>query len=49
MQCSLAPATKYYYKFGSEGEGGWSDEYMFMSPPIPGPDVTTKVLAYGGE
>ena len=47
--CSLIPGTKYYYMFGSEeGEGGFSEERVFTAPPIPGPNVTTRILAYGG-
>ena len=33
----------------SEGSGGWTDEQVFVAPPVPGPNVTTRVLAYGGE
>ena len=45
--CSLQPATKYYYIFGDVY--GWSEEFTFKSPPQPGPDVTTRVLAFGGK
>ena len=44
--CSLKPATKYYYTFGDVY--GWSEEFMFKSAPEPGPNVTTRVLAFGG-
>lgn len=45
----LAPGAKYYYVFGStEGDGGYSEERVFTAPPIPGPNVTTRILAYGG-
>lgn len=40
---------KYYYTFGTEGSGGYSEERSFVAPPVPGPKVTTKILAYGGE
>lgn len=48
---SLRPSTTYYYKFGSDGdgEGGYSEQYSFVSPPVPGADVVTTVLAYGGQ
>ncbi len=28
---------------------GWSQEFTFTAAPKPGPDVTTRVVAYGGE
>lgn len=43
---SLEPEKKYYYVFGDSY--GWSKEYSFKAPPIPGPDVTTRVIAFGG-
>lgn len=46
----LSPGTKYYYQYGStDGPGGFSEEHMFVAPPIPGSNVTTKILAFGGE
>lgn len=46
----LTPGTKYYYIFGcTVGSGGFSGEQVFTSPPVPGPNVTTKILAYGGK
>ena len=47
LQCSLKPATRYYYMFGSDN-GGWSEERVFMSAPIPGPELSIRILAYGG-
>ncbi len=44
----LDPQTKYYYKFGDEAYG-WSEEFSFTSAPETGPDITTRVLAFGGE
>lgn len=38
---------KYYYRFGDDAYG-WSDEFTFNAAPVPGPNVTTKVLAFGG-
>ena len=43
---SLQPSKKYYYVFGDSY--GWSEEYSFKAPPIPGPNVTTRVIAFGG-
>lgn len=46
----LSPGTRYYYQYGSaDGPGGFSEEHMFVAPPIPGSNVTTKILAFGGE
>ncbi len=45
----LTPGVKYYYTFGTEGSGGYSEEQYFIAPPTPGPNVTTKILAYGGK
>lgn len=45
---SLAPGGKYYYRFGDNAYG-WSDEFTFNAAPVPGPNVTTKVLAFGGR
>ena len=45
--CSLTPGGKYYYRFGDDAYG-WSDEFTFNAAPVPGPSVTTKVLAFGG-
>ena len=44
---SLTPATKYYYQFGDDAYG-WSEEFTFKSAPVPGPNVTTRVLTFGG-
>ena len=48
LPVSLVPGTKYYYKFGDDSYG-WSDEYSFKAAPTPGPTVTTRVLAVGGQ
>ncbi len=45
--CSLQPSMKYTYIFGSD-DGGWSEERYFTAPPVPGPDTTVTILAYGG-
>ena len=42
----LVPGTQYYYTFGDTY--GWSAEYSFTAAPKPGPNVTTRVVAYGG-
>ena len=44
---SLTAGAKYYYRFGDD-TFGWSDEFTFNAAPVPGPNVTTKVLAFGG-
>ena len=44
----LKPGTRYYYIFGDD-DFGWSEEFSFMSAPVPGPGVTTRVLAFGGK
>ena len=41
------PGMKYYYKFGDAF--GWSEEASFHAAPQPGPDVITRVLAFGGR
>ena len=28
---------------------GWSEEFSFRAAPEPGPNVTTRVIAFGGE
>ena len=40
------PGVKYYYKFGDVF--GWSEEASFRAAPRPGPNITTRVLAFGG-
>lgn len=45
---SLSPGQKYYYRFGDDAYG-WSDEFTFTSAPVPGPNVTTRVLTFGGS
>ena len=47
--CSLTPGLKYYYVFGDNSSGTWSQEFSFTAAPLPGPSVTTKVVVYGGE
>jgi len=37
---------RYYYIFGDVY--GWSEEFSFKAAPVPGPDVTTRVLSIGG-
>ena len=44
---SLVPGTQYYYIFG-DSSYGWSEGFSFRASPTPGPDVTTRVVAYGG-
>ena len=44
----LEPQTKYFYIFGDDAYGNWSEEYSFTSAPEPGPNVVTRVLAFGG-
>ena len=39
---------KYLYSFGDD-KYGWSKQYTFTVPPLSGPDVTTKIIAYGGK
>ena len=39
---------RYYYTYG-DGVGGWSEEFSFVAAPKPGPSVTTRVVAFGGE
>ena len=39
---------KYLYSFGDD-KYGWSKQYTFTVPHLPGPDVTTKIIAYGGK
>ena len=39
---------KYLYSFGDD-KYGWSKQYTFTIPQQPGPDVTTKIVAYGGK
>jgi hypothetical protein len=46
--CRLTPGTKYYYQCGTT-DGGYSAEQTFTAPPTPGPNVITKILAFGGE
>jgi len=43
----LVPGTQYFYKFGDTY--GFSDESTFRAAPVPGPSVTTRVLALGGS
>ena len=43
----LTPGMKYLYSFGDDNYG-WSKQYTF-TVPLPGPDVTTKIIAYGGK
>ena len=38
---------KYLYSFGDD-KYGWSKQYTF-TVPLPGPDITTKIVAYGGK
>ena len=45
--CSLTPSSKYFYRFGDDAYG-WSNEFNFTSAPVPGPNVTTRVLTFGG-
>jgi len=43
---------KYYYKFGDNSSAlasSWSQEFTFRAAPLAGPDVTTRVVVYGGE
>ncbi|XP_064405797.1 uncharacterized protein LOC135350876 [Halichondria panicea] len=42
----LEPQTKYFYIFG-DAAYGWSEEYSFTSAPETGPNVITRVLAFG--
>ncbi|XP_064383549.1 uncharacterized protein LOC135332138 [Halichondria panicea] len=42
----LKPQTKYFYIFGDDAYG-WSEEFNFTSAPKTGPDVVTRVLAFG--
>ncbi len=44
---SLTPGKMYFYIFGDVY--GWSKEFNFVAAPKPGPGVTTRVVAYGGE
>ena len=40
---------KIYYIFGDEQNGGWSREYVFFAPPLPGtqpPNRPTRVILY---
>ena len=39
---------KYVYSFGDD-KYGWSKQYTFTVPQQSGPDVTTKIIAYGGK
>ena len=45
---SLTPGTQYYYMFGDSVDGLMSDVYSFRALPQTGPDVTVRVVAYGG-
>ena len=47
--CSLTPGMKYYYVFGDNSSGTWSQEFSFTAAPSSGPSVTTRVVVYGGE
>ena len=42
----LAPSTRYYYVFGdgSNGAGGFSTEFSFTTPPLPGPGSSVNLL-----
>ena len=40
---------KYYYVFGDNSSGTWSQEFSFTAAPSSGPSVTTRVVVYGGE
>jgi len=42
---SLTPGMRYFYIFGDVY--GWSEESSFKAAPVPGPDVTTRVLSIG--
>ena len=45
---SLTPGGPYYYMFGDSVDGLMSDLYSFRAAPQTGPDVTVRVVAYGG-
>lgn len=46
VMTDLQPSTQYFYKFGSD-VSGWSEEFMFISPPATSPSDEIFVVAYG--
>jgi len=46
---NLNPSTTYYYIFGDENAGGFSQEYSFTSAPTVGASSKIRLAAYGRE
>ena len=44
---SLSPGQRYYYVYGDYY--GWSGEKSFKAAPSNKKDVTTNVIAFGGQ
>ncbi|GIL41942.1 hypothetical protein Vafri_29 [Volvox africanus] len=46
LMSGLKPATRFYYRVGDlNGDGGWSEEFSFLSAPEISPDATVHILA----
>jgi hypothetical protein len=41
----LLPNQRVYYRFGDGERGVWSAEFSFLTPPLPGGDVS--IIAFG--
>lgn len=45
LATGLAPATVYYYRYGSATTNSWSDEFSFMSAPPVDPNTPVNIVA----